>query len=173
MVKDWEPGGTIDRLRARVAELERERAIVADYLRDIDADFRSRRPSERDVLNALLAPAPTHSEPVTASDSGVVIDFSAARGSAPAPGPAEPAHICQIARATSGASDCGLEPCEDAAVHRDLGRSRAATVRRVEPAPCKTCGHPESRHLREVGGGARWCDVNKCECVEYAKGGGA
>lgn len=88
---------------ARCRELEAERAIVADYLRDTDADFRARRPSERAVLDALLSPPPPHT--------------------------------CQIHRATSGASDCGLSPCEEATVHRDRGAARPATVRRVRPAP--------------------------------------
>lgn len=88
---------------ARCAALEAERAIVADYLRDTDADFRARRPSERAVLDALLSPTPPHT--------------------------------CQIHRATSGASDCGLEPCEEAKVHTDRGASRPATVRRVQATP--------------------------------------
>ena len=87
---------------ARCRELEAERAIVADYLRDTDADFRARRPSDRAVLDALLSPPPPHT--------------------------------CQIHRATSGASDCGLSPCEEAKVHTDRGASRPATVRRAVPA---------------------------------------
>lgn len=35
-----------------------------------------------------------------------------------------PSHTCQIHRASAGASDCGLEPCEEATVHRDRGASR-------------------------------------------------
>ena len=46
-----------------------------------------------------------------------------------------PPHTCQIHRATSGASDCGLEPCEEAKVHRDRGAARPATVRRVQATP--------------------------------------
>lgn len=42
-------------LEAEVARLERERDVIADYLRDIDADFRARRPGEREVLDALMA----------------------------------------------------------------------------------------------------------------------
>lgn len=95
--------GVANQIAARCRELEAERAIVADYLRDTDADFRARRPSERAVLGALLSPPPSHT--------------------------------CQIHRATSGASDCGLSPCEEAKVHRDRGASRPATVRRVQPTP--------------------------------------
>lgn len=44
-------------------------------------------------------------------------------------------HTCQLHRATSGASDCGLSPCEEATVHRDRGEARSATVRRVQATP--------------------------------------
>lgn len=116
---------------ARCRELEAERAIVADYLRDTDADFRARRPSERAVLDALLSPPPPHT--------------------------------CQIHRATSGASDCGLSPCEEAKVHTDRGASRPATVRRVRPAPSQEarCGSrtklrgSDGRPLCERHGGVR------------------
>ena len=121
---------------ARCRELEAERAIVADYLRDTDADFRARRPSERAVLDALLSP--------------------------------QPPHTCQIHRATSGASDCGLSPCEEATVHRDRGAARPAENATPEAAKCATCGHEERRHLSEDGDGARWCDVALCDCVDYA-----
>ena len=35
-----------------------------------------------------------------------------------------PSHTCQIHRASAGASDCGLSPCEEAQVHRDRGAAR-------------------------------------------------
>lgn len=80
----------------------------------------------------------------------------------------QPPHTCQIHRATSGASDCGLEPCEEATVHRDRGESRPAETATPEAAKCATCGHEERRHLSEDGDGARWCDVALCDCVDYA-----
>lgn len=38
--------------------------------------------------------------------------------------------------------------------------------------PCHdcTCGHPESMHLQEITGGARWCDWDKCPCIDYRPG---
>ena len=50
-----------------------------------------------------------------------------------------PSHTCQIHRATSGASDCGLEPCEEATVHRDRGEARPAENATPEAAKCATC----------------------------------
>lgn len=55
---------------ARCAALEAERAIVADYLRDTDADFRARRPSERAVLDALLSPTPPHTCEIHRASAG-------------------------------------------------------------------------------------------------------
>lgn len=54
-----------------------------------------------------------------------------------------PSHTCQMHRATSGASDCGLEPCEEATVHRDRGEARSAENATPEAVKCATCGGGE------------------------------
>ncbi len=38
------------------------------------------------------------------------------------------------------------------------------------PAPDCGCGHPENMHLQEISGGARWCDWDKCPCIDYRPG---
>jgi len=37
-------------------------------------------------------------------------------------------HFCEIHRATSGEHDCGLSPCAEATIHKDLGPPRRVTV---------------------------------------------
>ena len=85
----------------------------------------------------------------------------------------EPAHTCEIHRATSGASDCGLEPCEEAKVHRDLGPPRKVRVRKAEPAKCATCKGARIIYLHEWGC-ERSCRREECEHpCPACKGGGA
>jgi len=117
----------LSRLRARVVELESlfERAVrvscklaqaCIDSTRfNTGASFSIDDTDEVVKLRALLAPAP---EP-------------------------KHAHACQIARATSGASDCGLSPCEDAAVHLDLGQSRPLVFSRPPKPPATGPYAPE------------------------------
>lgn len=82
-------------------------------------------------------------------------------------GAGEP-HFCDIHRATSGASDCGLSPCEEATIHKDLGPPRRAKVRRVNPLPapapaCARCGGSGwDRTLNYNGGGMVGEEFDPC-----------
>ena len=80
-----------------------------------------------------------------------------------------PPHTCQIHRATSGASDCGLEPCEEAKVHRDRGASRPAkTATHEEEKVCDTChGEPAT----DCGCAPEYCSLKNHACPDC--GGGA
>lgn len=56
-------------------------------------------------------------------------------------------HTCQIHRATSGASDCGLSPCEEAQVHRDRGAARPTETATAHGPYCPKNPDATIRHM--------------------------
>ena len=89
----------------------------------------------------------------------------------------EPApHSCQTHRATKGAANCGLTPCEEAMIHTPGETRPARTWRKPEPAPERcggvNCANPRCHYMV-------WCAQQVCDkcgtrvqpCPRCAKGG--